>query len=481
VITRLPGFIGPSYTLQSVNVDCQRTGNMFPEINALGTGKEREVAALVPTPGLLPLLTLAAGPTRGCWTDSKNGEIYWVASSKLYKISSSWVATQIGSLNTDSGYVSMADNGLQLVIVDGTYGYVWTIATNTFSVITDPDFPGADQVTFQDGYFIFNKPNSGQFFISSINGVDFDALDIATAEGSPDNTVGVISNNQNVLIFGQKSTEVYYNSGDADFPFARIQGAVIDVGCSAPFSIAKVVGSTYWIGGDLNGSGIVYRMQGYQAQRISTPSIEAVIRSLTSTQIALARAHTYQQGGHLFYCLNLPGTKSTWVYDASTEFWHERTYLNLWSQERHRAECHTVAYGKNVVGDYQNGKIYALDQDTNTDAGTPIARIRAAPHISKDGKFVRHNSFQLDMETGVGTDGTNQGNNPQAILRWSDDGGHTWSNERFADIGKIGKTKTRAIWRRLGSSRDRVYEVKVTDPVKVVFIGAWLDLEEGAA
>lgn len=478
MITRFPAFIGPSYTMLSVNIDCQRSVNLYLELNALGTGKDGEIAALVPTPGLTTKLTLPKNVTRGCWTAS-NGELYWVASSKLYKISSAFVATEIGTLNTDIGYVSIADNGIHVVVVDGTYGYAWTIATNTFSVITDPDFPGADQVTYQDGYFAFNKPDSGQWFISDLNSIDFDALDIATAEGSPDNTIGVISNNQNVQVFGTKSIEVYYNSGEGDFPFARIQGAVIDYGCSAPFSIAKLLGQTYWVGGDKDGSGIVYRMQGYQPQRISTPALETVIRGISSDQLALARAHTYQQGGHLFYCLNLPGTKSTYVYDATTGFWHERTYLNLWSQERHRAECHTVAFGKNLVGDYQNGKIYELDQNSYTDDGVSIARIRTSPHVSKTGKRIRHNSFELDVEAGVGTDGTNQGNNPQAMLRFSDDGGHVWSNERWADIGKIGKRNTRANWSRLGSSRSRVYEVTVTDPVKVVFLGANLDIEEG--
>lgn len=477
---RFPGFIGPSYTSQSVNVDCQRTVNMFPEINALGTGKEKEVASLVPTPGLRLLLTLADSPIRGLWTAS-NGQLFAVGGAKLYRISSLWVATELGSLITDSGPVSIADNGIHLVVVDGAAGYVWNINTSTYSEITDPDFPNADQVTFQDGYFIFNEVNTGNFFISGLSAVTFDALDFAEAEGNPDKLVGLISSNQNLVLFGSQTTEVFYNSGDADFPFARIQGAVIDVGCAAPFSIAELVGSIYWIGGDSNGSGIVYRSEGFQAKPISTPAIEKVIRGLTSDQVEAATAYTYQQGGHLFYCLNLGGTNSTWVFDASTELWHERQYLNLWSMERHRAECHASAHGESVVGDYVNGKIYALDPDVYTDDGTSIVRIRTAPHLSSGLKLVRHNSFQLDMEVGVGDGSLGQGANPKVVFRWSDDGGHTWSNEREVEIGKIGERRKRVIVRRLGISRDRVYEVKITDPVKVVLIGAELDLEEGAA
>lgn len=477
---RFRGFIGPSYIAQSVNVDAQRCVNLFPEINPLQTGKEGEVASLVPTPGLTLLVTLADSPVRALWRAS-TGTLFAVAGTKVYSVSSAWVATELGTINTGTGPVSIADNGLHVVFVDGTDGFSWTIATSTFAEITDVDFLGADQVTFQDGYFIFNKPDSQQFYISELNAITFDALDIATSEGSPDDIVGLVSSNQRLIVFGKQSIEVYYNSGDADFPFTRIQGAVVDIGCIAPFSIAKAQEMIYWIGGSDTGSGIVYRSQGDKPERISTSAIEAVIRSLTTDALATATAYTYQQGGHLFYCLNLPGINSTWVFDATTGFWHERTYLNLWSLDRHRAECHAVAYGKNVVGDYETGVLYALDADAYTDNGTAIKRLRSSPHISSGGRLARHNSFQLDMETGVGTSGTGQGVDPKVMMRWSDDGGHTWSNEYQADAGKIGKYGTRVIWRRLGMSRDRIYEVSVTDPVKVVFIGAELGVEEGVA
>lgn len=476
---RFPGFIGPSYTLQSVNVDCQKCVNLFPEVNALGTGKEREVAALVPTPGLRLLLTLPGAPVRGFWMAS-NGEFYAVGGNKFYQISSAWVATELGSLNTSTGAVSMADNGTHLVIVDGTNGFVWNMSTDTFSQITDPNFYTADHVGFLDGYFIFNKHGTQQFYITGLNAITLDALDIATVEGSPDNLVGLSVHRQSIYFFGTQSIEVYYNSGDADFPFARIQGAVIDIGCAATRSIAKVADTLYWLGGDDTGSGIVYRMQGHQAERISTPAIESVIRDQSSTNVASARAWTYQQGGHAFYCLNIPGTNSTWCFDSSTSLWHERQYLNLWSLERHRADCHAVAFGTNVVGDYVNGKVYALDPATYSDSGTSIPRIRTAPHMSEGMARLFHKSFQLDMETGVGLQ-SGTGSDPQVMLRWSDDGGHTWSSERWVSAGALGNRKTRVIWRRLGSARDRVYEIRITDPVKTVLIGAEVDIEGGTA
>lgn len=475
---RFPGFIGPSYTLQSVNVDCQRCVNLYPEMNELGTGKGREVASLVATPGLKTLLTLPTAPIRGVFTAS-SGTLYAVGGNKLYRVSASWEATELGTLNSSAGPVSLADNGIHVVVVDGPCGYVWTIATEVYAQITDPDFLGADQVTFQDGYFIFNKPNSQQFYISDLNAVTFDALDISSAEGSPDNLVGLISDHQSLYLFGEQSTEVFYNSGNVDFPFARTQGALIEVGCSAAFSIAKMQGAIYWLGKDDGGRGIVYRAQGYQPSRVSTHAIEKVISGLGD--VSAARAWTYQHQGHAFYCLNIPGASTTLVFDSSTNLWHERSHLSLGDHQRHLAECYAFAYETNVVGDYSSGKLYKLDSNSATDDGENVLRERAAPHLARDLQRFFHSYFQLDMETGVGIDGSGQGSNPKAVLQWSDDGGHSWSGEHWADIGKMGASSTRVIWRRLGQARDRVYRVRISDPVKVTIIGADIGFEEGAA
>jgi hypothetical protein len=478
---RFPGFIGPSYTSQSVNVDCQRAVNLYVELDDLGTGKEREPGSLVSTPGKRLLLTLPETPTRGGYTTS-TGEMYAVGGNKLYSVSSAWVATEIGSLDTSTGAISFADNGVSVVLVDGHSGYEFNMDTDTFSVNSDPDFPnGATTITFQDGYFLVEVPGTGRFQFSGINDNTWDALDVATNEGSPDDTVAVVSANQNVYCFGTQSLEVFYNSGDADSPWARTQGAVVDLGCAAAQSVAKLPGGgVIFLGGTNAGQGTVYMLQGYQPKRISNFAIESVIRALDYQALASSRAWSYEDGGHIFYCLNLPGADATWVYDVSTGFWHERCYRDLWTLERDRADWHCVAFGEHVVGDYEDGRIYALDQNTFTDAGTAIVRMRRAPHTAQGATRQFHSHFQLDMETGVGLS-TGQGSDPQAMLRWSDDGGHTWSNERWTSVGAIGATKTRALWRRLGSTYDRVYEVSISDPVKVVLIGADVGVESGVA
>jgi len=477
---RFPGFIGPSYTLQSVNVDAQRCVNLYPEINQLGTGKEREVAALNPTPGLTLRVTLATAPVRGIHRAS-TGALFAVGGNVLYEINTTlWTATSLGTLKTSLGAVSIADNGDDVLVVDGSFGYGYTISTTTFAEITDNDFYGADTVTFLDSYFILNRSGTTQFFISGSNALTFAALDIEGATSSADNVVGVIAYNENLYVFGEQSLEGFYNSGST-FTFTRYQGSISDVGCSAAHSIAKGAGEMFWLGGDSTGSGIIYKMQGFKPVRISTSSIEREIRLLTQTQIASARGYVYQQSGHIFYCLSIPGLTSTWVYDVVTGLWHERVYQSNGIEQRHRADCHSIAGGLSVVGDWQNGKVYTLDEGVYSDDSNEILRLRTAPHLSKNSLNVFHRTFILDMETGVGLDGSGQGTDPVVIMDFSDDGGHSWSNERQGNIGKIGVHRSRVKWNRLGMSKDRVYRVKVTDPVKVVLIGADINIESGTS
>lgn len=475
---RFAGFIGPSYTLQSVNYDCQRCINLFPQINEMGTGKEREVASFVTTPGLELKATLGDGPIRGVHKAS-DGTLYAVSDNKLYSLDSDYAATELGTLNTTEGPVSMADNGANLVIVDGQNGFRFEFISSTFLQINDSGFKTADVVVFQDGYFIFNETGTGRFFISSLNSVLFDPLDFATAEGNPDNIISIISDHRDLWIFGTQSTEVFYNSGNADFPFERIQGAFIEHGCAAAFSVQKMNNEVFWIGADDKGNGIVYRARGYQPQRISTHAVELAIRGYSS--ISDAVAYTYQENGHDFYVLNFPGASTSWVYDATTNLWHERVYTSNGTFQRHRANCHAFYNGAHIVGDYETGKIYELSSSVYTDAGEEITRQRVAPHVTSGLNRVFYNSFQLDMEVGVGLDGavSTQGHDPQAMLQYSDDGGHSWSNEKWVSFGKIGKRLKRAVWRRLGQSRDRVFRITITEPVKIAIIGAEMDIVTG--
>lgn len=474
---KFPGFIGPSYTLQSVNLDAQRTVNLIPQVNETGRGKEAEVVSFINSPGLTLKVTAGTGPIRGMHY-ATNGTLYVVSGDTVYNISSSYVATSVGTIGTSSGQVSMADNGTSMFIVDGDSGYIVTLSNDAFVETTDPDFTAADVVVYQDGFFIFNDSNSEEIFISDADGTGIQSVS-NQADSFPDNIISMISNHRDLWIFGTDSIEVFFNSGNATFPFERIEGAFIEYGCAAAFSVAKMNNDVYWLGKDATGDGIIYRGRGYEPERISTHAVEFAIRSYST--ISDAVAYTYQEDGHYYYVLNFTDANTTWVYDSSTGMWHERTYTNDGQFERHRANCHAFAYNTHVVGDYSNGKVYEMSSSVYSDDSAEIRRLRSAPHISSELDHVFYHSFQLDMEVGVGLDGsaTTQGNNPQAMLQWSNDGGHTWSNEIWTSFGKIGNRLKRAVWRKLGYGRDRIFRVVISDPVKVIVVGAQLRISKG--
>ncbi len=507
--------LGQSYVARSPNAANNRLVNLFPEV--LDAGKT--TAYFQRTPGLRRLQTIGTGPIRGMWPNSRDRtKLYVVSGSDVYYITSATATPVLLGTVTGTGPVSISDNGNQIFFACDPDGYIYNQTTGVFAQITDPDFPGAKTVGFIDGYFVFTQPDSQFFWVTSLNdGTNVDALDFASAEGSPDGLRGVVVSNLEVWLLGYYSAEVWYDAGLPDFPLARIQGAFNEVGCAASYSIAKTSGGVFFLGADARGSGIVLRTTGYQAKRISTHAVEWKIQSYGDVSDAIG--YTYQQDGHSFYMLTFPsaneGRGATWCYDEAADAWHER---EGWDAElglptRHRSNCQAFFDGITIVGDFETGDIYHLDPDTYDDAGVTQRVLRSwralAPGTNNLKRTAQH-SLQIDLQAGVGlagtdpldpvdvllltesgdflitesgeyilvTPGTTQGANPQIMLRWSDDGGHTWSNEHTASLGRIGQTGTRVIFRRLGMTmklRDRVYEVSCSDPVKIALMGAMLD------
>lgn len=465
--------LGSAYVARSVNAADNRMINLFPEI-VPEAGKSP--AYLQRAPGLRLLATLGTGPIRG--VNSFNGNLYVVSGEQLFQLDSDYAATVLGTVSGSTGPVSMANNGIQLFVACNGPSFVYNSSTLAFGQITDPDFPGALTVSFLDGYFVFIEPNSQSVWVTALNDpTSIDPLDFASAEADPDNLVSSIVDHGQVWLFGTNSVEVWYDSGNADFPLQRINGAYNEIGCAATFSVAKLDNGLFWLGQDARGTGMVYRANGYTGQRISTHAVEWQIQQYGN--ISDATAYTYQQDGHSFYVLNFPSANATWVYDVATQAWHERAGWVNGAFTRHRADCQTFFNNEVTVGDYQNGNIYAFDLNVYNDYDRIqkwLRSWRALPTGENNLRRTSQHSLQLDCESGVGLE-TGQGDDPQIMLRFSDDGGHTWSREQWSSMGRIGQYYKRVFWRRLGMTlklRDRVYEISGTDPVKVAIMGAEL-------
>jgi hypothetical protein len=478
----LPGFCGGAYKSRSSNFDAQRCLNLFPSIADNPHAKSQMM--LIGTPGLKLYadLTPSGGNIIRGMLVFNTDSLYIVTGNQVYFKTASTAAVLIGTIIYGSTPVSMATNGTTIFFVTGNEGYSINTTTNVVTQYIDPSFTGANKVAFVDGSFIFNQPGTGKFWAMNPYSLTLNPLYFATAEGSPDRLLSLIVDHREIWLFGSETTEVWANTGDAlGFPFSRIGGAFIEQGIAAIHSAAKMDNSVFWLAANERGQGLVYRARGFTPERISTAAIEFEFTKYST--IADAVAYTYLQEGHNFYVLNFPTAQKTWVFDSTTELWHERSWRNSNGVfGRHRGNCHAYFDRKNLVGDWELGRIYELDLDTYTDNGDPIVRTRAAPHIAVELQRLSHRTLHIDMEAGVGLQNAFPNNgfltvgfDPQASLRWSDDGAHTWSSRREAPIGKLGKYKQRVRWTRLGQSRDRVYEVTITDPIKVIIMGAMLN------
>ena len=446
---------------KSVNVNAQERLNLYCELQ---TDPENNTLAIYGTPGLVSVANYGAYPARGAYA---MGDFrYFVFGNALWKEANDGTKTNLGSLVTSTGFVSMVDNGTQIMIVDGTSGYIYNTITLAFATITDVDFLGGNTVTFQNGYFIVSVPSSGKFQISALyDGLTWDALDFATAESNPDNLVRVISNNGQLLLFGDLSTEFWGDSGAVDFPFARIGGSAIEWGLAARWSLAKFDNSLIFLRKNRMGAVQVCTLSGYNAAPVSTPELDFILGNYSA--VSDATAFAYMISGHPFYQINFPTANASWLYDGQSNSWSKLQS----GTGRHRADIQIQYLTGFYVTDYENGFVYRLDQTCFTDNGMPIVRELICRH-QPTGDRSKFSQLWLELETGVGLV-SGQGSDPKVMMQISKDGGHTWGSENWATMGKIGMYRARALWNRLGQSRDWLFKFRISDPVKVALVSAW--------
>lgn len=452
-------------TRRSLRAASERHVNYF--LKKTEPGNEKSGFFREQVPGMTLLADVGGGAVRGEF--ELNGRAWVVIGDKLREVFSDWTTVVRGSLATTTGRVEMAQGLFSLVIVDGPFGYALTLADNTFAQITDPDFYGSDRVSFLDGKFIFKRPDTQQFYWSS--GVDgateYDALDFASAESSPDNIIGHIVDHRELWLMGSAGGEVWYPNPSADSVYTRNNGAAIEVGLIATHSLQQVDNSIAWVGRDRKGQGIVWiagGANGYIPLRISSGELEEAMDGL---DLSGAYAWVYQDAGQTLYVLQVPDAPTTWVWNAATRRWHEQCDFVAGEKVRWRADNHMFAFGKHVVGD-SNGKLYSINPDAYLNGSDVLYREWTTPHAAVPTRErVYFDGLRLDVTTGQ----TSSGVTPYIEMRYSNDGGETWSSWAYRSTGPIGVFEPRTEWHRLGSARDRVWQFRTTANAKVSIIG----------
>ena len=426
-------------------------------------------------------------------------------------------------VSVDNGISAQGVGGNQLFMLVSGLGYIFNVSTNTLTQITDADFPvNAQQAAFLDGYFIVTAQTMA-FKVSELyNGLSWPALATAAAIAAPDNIQKPFGTNQVLYLIKDSTTEVWQDAAvptSQGCPFTHIPGSLVNFGTVADRSVSRVGDMVFMLGTTRVQDSAAYfgvvSVSGTSVQKVSTPAIDYRISQLTSLSDAIS--YSYVDEGHLFYVLTFPTDDITFVYDITTQQWHERsTYIaGLYSQHRHLSNEYVFFGGKHLISHYNEPKIYEMSSQFYDDDGDPIVSIRTAQPIYDENENDNIKIFKLviDAETGVGIgdsasllssaarlnvfadslpevwqdDGENvwedtevvaiasateHNRAPTAWLSWSNDGGRTWSSEYSSSLGIQGAFKTRLIWRRLGSPRNRIFRLRIVDSVKKVLLGA---------
>ena len=468
--------VGPSYKHASQDINWQRCINMFLTSSGPdGRGK----TALLPTPGLSSIVSSGGSEVRAIMAHGDN--LYAVIDNTCYTLTFdtdaiSGTLSSIGTLSTSSGPISWDINPTQIMIVDGsTNGYIITVATDTFAAISDADFTGGVTVVFFDSYFIYNTPDASTMYATALNdGSDITATDFGTAEGKPDKLVGLAVDKRELWAFGEKTVEIWYDAANSTgFPFSRREGAYVDLGCSAAHSIVNIDNTLVW----LDHRRYVVQAQGYNPVVLSDEAVSKEFQTYKTVNDAIA--YEYVDRGHLFYIITFPTEKKTWAYDLLTGSWHERAYFDQNDNfTRQRQNCHLKYKSFDLVGDYTNGNIYHMSSDYYDDNGDPIHRLRTTSHQNMEFAKISVSEVALHMESGKGLV-TGTGNDPQVMLRYSNDGGYTWSHELPRSIGKLGEYDKQIRWNRLGMAREWLFEFRISDPIKFSIIDASVRISGG--
>ena len=475
------------YKGRSIGLDGQELCNLYPEVSASEGAKN--TYSLIGTPGLKlfkQIGTLSQG-CRGLFTTARD-RLLMVIGSSLYEVYANGTSTIRGTLNSHTGPVSFAEIDKQrdpasaavshVMLADGVNGYILNTATNVFSTIVGDYYPGTSVIS-QNGFFIQNINNSNKFIYSNyLDGLTWEAsLNYFAAESSPDNILSIFLINNQVWLMNSKSIEIWNYTGDADALWSRSGVGYINVGLAGRNAATLINGNLYWIGAGINGQNVIWHSgPSYMPERVSTNAIEHIMGSMDKVDDCVCLS--YQQEGHQFVIFNFISGNRTLCYDMSTELWHERGDMDVPKgiNNRHRAMYLTNWQNNIMVGDDANNNLYTWDLDQKSDNGKAILRKRVAPHIHAERKRISFNSLEIDMELGVGLQ-SGQGSDPQVMLRMSNDGGYSYSPINiWASAGKVGARLSRVKFSKLGMSRDRVFEISMTDPVKWVLINAFCSL-----
>ncbi len=478
----LPNFIGASYASTAREVDVEDCVNLYPEIQESPGAKAETV--LYGSPGthqeydFRDINPTDAGPIRGVL--EVEAITYVVSSIYVYRIDAAGIVTQcigtisaaggtmVSTIDNDARPVSMVADVSELLITSADVAYV--IQGTQLYRIADPPWNAAIDCEFLDGYFIVlddtGLPAGGQFFISSqYNALSGDPLDFSNAPASNNKLRALRVDHNELWVFGTIISQVFYNNGNADFPFVPNPSGIVMQGIESRDARQQMDNTLFWVGRNKDGQLQAFSADGYTPRRISNFAIERQWQRYADTTDIVA--WTYQMDGHTVYHVNFINAGKSWRFDRATGQWHRVAFRNPTTgiDECHRGNNHSVRNGVHLVGDRE----------------LPIA-LRRAPAIFKENKNIFFRLFELITPGGIGNGtASTPETNPVWMLRWSNDNGFNWTQEFQLLAGRLGEYGTRLRKVGCGMARNRVFEVSISADVPRCLIGANVEIEGGVS
>lgn len=482
------GWVGPSYTARSTAVADEECINLIAESigsqgslvssKAYGGANALSIKSYFWSPGIVNFCALPLSPFRG--SILANGRLFAVSGTGFYEIFANGAFVNRGAVVNDGTPATFAFNSIQVFVVAGGHAYCLPLATNVLVEVTAQLAGVPLQCDGGDTYFVVIFQNSNKYQISQLlDGTTWPGQLVNEVSVFPDNLTSMLMNHRELWLWGSKRCQPYQDTGSTEI-FDVIPGAMIENGSAATFAVARADNSVFWIGQDERGGRMGWRSNQYTPTRVTTYAVETDLATYTAAQIAAMVSYCYQDAGHIYWVLYVPGSSWSWVYDIGEGLWAKRAKWVANAFAAHWGWNHVYAFGKHLIGDWNSGNLYDMEQSFLTDLGGPIRRVRQAPTVGDEMKWLLHDQLTVDFDTGLGPqppllDGAGNPRDPQFILQWSDDRGKIWSAEQLINCGQAGDFRVRAVMRRLGRSRYRVYRAVMTDPIGWVMVDAYLE------
>jgi hypothetical protein len=447
-----------SYQSPAISLSAQRVINAR---TVKGQQGARTQTPVFRCPGIADFQTFA-GDIRGA--SLVGNDLVVVAGGTAFKVASDGTPTTLGGVS-GSGPCHSASGVNECVFLSDGVGYV---VTTTVTPISDADFAYATQVQWSDGYFIFLAAD--RVFVSALNDpLTYDALAYDSLVWATHQPIAIIADTRDLIHFMPKAMAIGYNAGTTPYPFALSRDGFIERGCAAARSPAKLDNTVFWLADDLT----IRALRGNTPVRVSTEPLEQLFARMGRVDDAYGMA--ISQDGSFSYILTFPTEGRTFEYNVATELWNERESYGMGQWQ---VEGHIEAYGKHFV--WSGNKLGVLDPETYAEWGDPQVVVLTSENMHDGVNYVHFDRVELDLDVGVGLS-TGQGSDPQLILRYSDDGGKTWSADYQRSVGKIGETRKRVPFARHGRSRNRVYQLTYSDPTSFAFYGAYINEAQSIA